>query len=499
MTRTSTEVTSHTDAVVHTWRMLIGGELVQATGDARLEQTNPANGHPLGAIPNASVADVDRAVQAAKGAFATWRRVDMAERVRLLHAIADVIETHGEELAGLDTADIGTPLNGLRRDVTLTVEELRTVAGNGSALRGETIPTDPASVDFTSREPFGVVARIVAFNHPLMFGVARLAAPLLAGNTVVLKPGETSSHSALRVGELLQDLVPPGVINIVTGRGREAGDALVRHPDVPRIAFIGSVDAGRRIQRSAASAAVKTVTLELGGKNPLIVFPDADIDAAIEGAIRGMNLGWQGQSCGSTSRLYVHRSIFDRVVSAIAERFDRMVVGDPLDPSAEIGSVANKNQFDRISAYIRSGIDSPEAELRAGGVQPTDVHPNGYFLRPTLFTVPLRTELALANEEIFGPVLIAAPFDEYGEVLEAANNLPLGLTAAVYTRSLETALRASRELEAGYVWVNWSSTHIAGTAFGGVKNSGVGRDEGVDEILGFTTPKNIYIRFGVTK
>jgi betaine-aldehyde dehydrogenase len=480
----------------HDWRMLIGGDLVQPKDGGRLQQLNPATGESLGSIPCASEADVDRAVAAASVALASWRRTDVRERARLLLTVAQTVEENGEELARLDSEDIGTPLNGLRRDIALTVEELRRIAGNATALRGETIPTGPGTIDLTVREPFGVVARIVAFNHPLMFGMARLGSPLLAGNTVVLKPAESSSRSALRMGELLRSVVPAGVVNIISGRGGEAGDLLVRHPDVARIAFIGGADAGRRIQQSAAATGVKTVTLELGGKNPLIVFGDADVDAAIEGAVRGMNFGWQGQSCGSTSRLYVHRSLFETVVSGIAERLDRIVVGDPLDPLVEMGSLSNRAQYEKVLAYLRQGLGSDQAQLRAGGARPSGVHPDGCFLRPTLFTVPVDTDLPLANEEIFGPVLVAAPFTEYDEVISAANRLPLGLTAAVYTTSLEIAMAAARDLEAGYVWVNWSATHIPGTAFGGVKNSGVGRDEGLDEILGFTQPKNIYVRFG---
>jgi acyl-CoA reductase-like NAD-dependent aldehyde dehydrogenase len=328
-----------------------------------------------------------------------------------------------------------------------------------------------------------------------MFAATALAGPLLAGNTVVIKPSEATSLSALRLAELVRDLFPPGVVNIVTGLGTETGDRLVRHPEVRRIAFTGSVEVGRGIQRAAAEVAVKVVSLELGGKNPLIVFPDADLDAAVEGALRGMNLTWQGQSCGSTSRLFIHRSIRERFLVRLGERMNALVVGDPRMESSDVGAVVSLRQFDRIDNYIQGAIESEGARLWAGGPPDPSARNRGLFVRPTLVELPFDSVTPAAREEIFGPVLVAMPFSEYEEVVEKANSLGYGLTASVWTKDLSIALRASRDLEAGYVWVNWSSTHVLGTAFGGVKDSGVGREEDIEEIYSYSTSKNVYVRF----
>ena len=312
------------------WHQLIGGELVPAADGATMDVVDPARDEIVTTAPEGGPADVDLAVAAAVDALPAWRAASAAARAAVLRAVADRLEAHGEELAWIDTIDNGTPIRVMRSDYRLAVEHLRAVAGLALQIRGETLPVDERdAVDLTLRDPFGVVGRIVPFNHPLMFAAARIAAPLLAGNTVVLKPSEQTSLSALRMAELVADLVPAGVLNVVTGPGATVGERLVEHPDVPRIAFTGGVEVGRRIQQVAARSRVKTVTLELGGKNPLIVFPDADLDAAVDGAVRGMNFTWQGQSCGSTSRVYAHRSVYDRVVEGLAARMSALVVGDP--------------------------------------------------------------------------------------------------------------------------------------------------------------------------
>ena len=474
------------------WRLLIGGELVEAEDQRTLEVVNPATGEVVAQAPAASTGDVDRAVAAAQAAFRDWCRRPVAERSAFVHRLADAIEVHGEELAWIDTVDNGTPLKVMRSDFKLAVQQLRYFAGLALELKGETIPTpERGSVDFTLREPFGVVGRIVPFNHPLMFAASKLGAPLVAGNTVVLKPSQHTSLSALRLGELCRKLLPPGVVNIVSGRGSEIGDHLARHPGVPRLALTGSVAVGRRLQEQAARERVKVVTLELGGKNPIIVFDDAGPEA-LGGVLAGMNFTWQGQSCGSTSRLYVHRSRYRSFLDELAARMESMVVGDPLDPATDVGAVASRPQYDSVVEYIASGVSDPRASLLAGGLpQKTD----GYFIRPTLFAVEDERGVRIANEEIFGPVLVAMPFDDYDDVVARANALPLGLTASVWTRDLATALRASRDVEAGYVWVNASSRHIAGAPFGGVKDSGIGREEGLEELMSYTQSKNVYVRF----
>jgi betaine-aldehyde dehydrogenase len=476
------------------WRLLIDGRLVPAATGDRLDVVNPATAEVIGSVPAAGEADVDAAVAAARVAFTTWSARPIVDRARLIGDLADLIEQHGDELAVLDSIDNGSPIRVMRGDYKLAVEQLRYFAGLALALRGASIPTpDRQSVDFTLRDPFGVVGRIVPFNHPLMFAASKLAAPLVAGNTVVLKPAQHTSLTALRLGELCAETLPPGVVNVLSGRGSVVGEALVRHPDVPRIGFTGSVEVGLRIQQQAATHRVKVVTLELGGKNPIIVFPDANREAAVAGVIRGMNFPWQGQSCGSTSRLYVHRSIFDGFVEELAAAMGAMRIGDPLDDSTEVGAIVSKQQYETVCGYLEAGIAEPRATLMTGGIA-EDVGLSGYFVRPTLFVLD-DDDLPIACEEIFGPILVAVPFDDYADVIERANRLRFGLTASVWTNDLGTAMSALRDLEAGYVWINWSSSHIPGTPFGGVKDSGVGREEGIEELYSYTQTKNVYVRF----
>ena len=475
------------------WRMLIGGELVTGRTGNTMPVIHPGDESVIAQIPLGDAGDVDDAVTAAQKASKNWARTPIAERAAALAALADVVLAHGEELAWLDTLDNGSPIAVMRNDYLMAADQLRYVAGLALQLRGQTLPAPKHdALDFTLRDPFGVVGRLIPFNHPLMFAASRVAAPLLAGNAVVLKPSEQTSLSALRLAELTQNLIPPGVLNVVTGTGQIAGDALVTHPDVPRIAFTGSEAVGRRIlARAAASPAIKTVTLELGGKNPLIVFPDADLPAAVDGALRGMNFRWQGQSCGSTSRLFVHRSVYEGFIADLAAKMASLTIGDPLKETTDVGPLVSKAHHDRVRRFIEAGINDPELELVTGG---SAKNRPGYFVPPTLFTAE-DPHGPLFTEEIFGPVLVAAPFDDYDHVIEMANRLDVGLTASVWTTSLHTAMSASRDLQAGYVWVNHSSEHIPGASFGGVKNSGLGREESLEEIESYTQHKNVYIKF----
>jgi betaine-aldehyde dehydrogenase len=478
------------------WRMLIGGELVDSAHGATLPVTDPARGETIATIPRAGTDDVESAVAAAHAAFPAWRRTPAAERATLVTRLANLIEQHGEELALIDTIDNGTPLRVMRGDFSIAVAQLRYLAGLALEVRGDTLPTpEIGSLDFTVREPFGVVARIVPFNHPLMFAATKLAAPLLTGNTIVLKPAEHTSLSALRLAELCQGLFPPGVVNVISGRGSEIGDHLVGHRDVARVALVGSVATGLRVQREAAREHVKAVTLELGGKNPIVVFPDANRAAALAGVIQGMNFTWQGQSCGSTSRLYVHRSLYEGFTAELATAIDDLVVGDPLDPATDVGAIVSAEQYASVCRYIEQATADRRVRLLAGGGPASVAGLDGLFVRPTLFGLEHEADVAVATEEVFGPVLVAMPFDEFDDVIARANALSVGLTASVWTQSLGTAMRASRDLETGYVWINASSAHIPGAPFGGVKDSGVGREESVEELLSYTTTKNVYVRF----
>jgi acyl-CoA reductase-like NAD-dependent aldehyde dehydrogenase len=473
---------------------LVDGERVGAVSGAVLDVVSPATNQVIGQIPRCDERDVEAAVKAAKLAAPAWRAAEPQLRAAALLAFADKVAERGEELARLDSLDNGSPLHEMRNDIGLATSQVRYLAGLALEVRGRTMPETPGRLHYTMRQPFGVVARIIAFNHPLMFAATKIAAPLVAGNCVILKPSEFTSLSALAMAQDLARLFPPGVVQVLTGLGNEVGDALVRHPGIPRVAFIGSAATGRRIQASAATTAVKTVTLELGGKNPIVVFPDADLDLAVEGAVRGMNFTWQGQSCGSTSRLLIHRDCYDDVITKVGERLAKMRPGSPLDPASDTGAIVTPQQLDKVLSYIEIG-KSEQARLVTGGERLTagDLA-QGNFVTPALFA-DVDPAGRLATEEIFGPVLAAIPFGSYDEAVAIANSVEYGLTASVFTRDLRTALAFSRDVDAGYVWVNETSRHFLGAPFGGVKNSGVGREEDLEEIESYTQLKSVNIRF----
>jgi len=474
--------------------VLIGGERRLAAAGGTIDATSPSTGALLGRIPRCGADDVAAAVDAARAAFPGWRATDVTERAACVLRLADALAARGEELALLDAHDNGSPIRDLRIDVRIGVAELRYFAGLALQQRGETIPTGHGRLNYTLREPFGVVGRLVPFNHPLLFSTMKIAAPLVAGNTIVLKPSEHTSLSTLTLAEEFARIFPPGVVNVITGYGAEAGDALVAHPGVRRLAFIGQAETGMRIQARAAEAGVKTVTLELGGKNPVVVYPDADMDAAVDGVVRGMNLGFQGQSCGSTSRLIVHERIHDRFVEAVAERLRALRIGLPEDEATQTGALVNEAQFRKVLGYVDLGR-SEGARLVEGGTRPGDAElAGGFFVRPALFD-GVSPRMRLAQEEIFGPVLAVMPFRDDAEALRIANDSRFGLTASVYTRDLGIAHAFARDVEAGFVWVNDTGRHFLGAPFGGVKDSGLGREEDMEELASYTQVKNVNVVF----
>ncbi|MDX6596337.1 MAG: betaine-aldehyde dehydrogenase [Gaiellales bacterium] len=481
-------------ATVETYPVLIGGERRQALSGETIDARNPATGELIGRFPRCGERDVAAAVAAAREAFPAWRATPASERAARLLELVEALGRRQEELARIDSADNGSPVRDMRIDVAIGMAELRYFAGLALQLRGETIPVANGRLNYTLREPFGVVGRIVPFNHPILFATMKIGAPLVAGNTVVLKPSEHTSLSALVLAEELARIFPPGVVNVVTGYGAEAGDALVAHPDVPRLAFIGLAETGRAIQARAAGVAVKTVTLECGGKNPIVVFPDADIDAALEGVVRGMNFSFQGQSCGSTSRLIVHEAIHGTFVEALAERIGELRVGLPEEETTQIGALVSQAQLDKVSGYVELG-KAEGATLVTGGTRPQEPElADGFFIRPALFD-HVDPGMRLAQEEIFGPVLAVMPFRDAEQALAIANDVRFGLTASVYTRDLSTAHSFARDVEAGFVWVNDSGRHFLGTPFGGFKESGLGREEDTEELYSYTQTKNVNVLF----
>jgi len=473
--------------------LLIGERRVSRSERDPLVARNPATGEVIAELPTGTAHDVDDAVAAAARSQPAWHRRDPAERAELVRRLADRIEARADELAGLDTLDTGSPFAVMRRDADHAVAHLRYLAGLVLEVRGETIPSIADRLIYTLRRPFGVVGRITAFNHPLLFTATRLAAPVLVGNTLVTKPSEHTSLSTLAVADDIAELFPAGVINVLTGHGHDVGDAITRHPDVRRVAFIGSAETGRRIQERAAQSAVKSVTLELGGKNPVIVFPDADLDEAVDGVLAGMNFTWQGQSCGSTSRLLVHSRIHTEFVDRLAARIAALRVGSPTDPASDCGAIINEAQLAKVLHYVELG-QSEGARLVTGGRRLVDgALANGLFVSPALFD-HVAPDSRLAQEEIFGPVLAVIPFDDEEHALRIANGVRYGLTASVYTRDLGIAHRFARDLEAGYIWINETSLHVPGTGFGGVKDSGLGREENLDELMSYTTSTNVSVR-----
>ncbi len=472
--------------------MLIGGKRVLASDGGTIDVLNPATGQLLTKVPAATAEDIETAYQAASAAFPAWSRAHPLERGKALRDLADLIEEHGDELAALDVMDNGSPIKEMRKDVDIAAAQLRYFAGLVSQVRGETIPTGDGRLNYTLRQPYGVVGRIVPFNHPLMFAAGKIAAPLAAGNTVIMKPSEHTSLSSLRLAELISDVLPPGVMNMVTGWGHTAGDAMVAHPGIRRLAFIGAETTGRAIVARAMGVNVKHVSLELGGKNPLLVFPDADLDLAVEGAIRGMNFTWQGQSCGSTSRVFVDRAIQDEFLDRLVAAVEPLKQGAPDDWTTETGSMINQAQFDKVQYYVNLGKEEG-SQLVLGGQHRTDGDmKDGLFISPAIFS-GVDPNSRMAREEIFGPVMAVMPFSGYDEGLALANDTDLGLTAAVYTKDLTVAHRFANDVEAGFVWVNDSSRHFIGAPFGGYKNSGIGREEDIEELESYTQVKNVNV------
>jgi betaine-aldehyde dehydrogenase len=470
--------------------MFIGGEWTAAADGASLPSIDPSTEEIIGFVPAGGTADVERAVAAATVAAPAWAATPWPERARRLRALAGRIRDTAEELAQLDTADAGLPLNGSRGDIAGAAAEVEFFAGLGGEVKGDTLPTAPGQVAMTAREPYGVVGRIVPFNHPFKFATGKSAAPLMAGNAVVVKPAEHTSLSALRLAALSEDLLPPGVFNVVTGTGPVCGAALVAHPGVPRVAFTGSVPTGRAVLRGAAEH-IKHASLELGGKNPMIVFPDADPARAARGAVAGMNLRrTMGQSCQSNSRVLVHAKVHDAFVGQLIELVEALRVGDPRDAATDLGPLAFREHYERVTAYVRAGLDDG-ATLLTGGGRPDDL-PRGYYLRPTVFA-DVRPDMRIAREEIFGPVIAVMEWHDEDEMLRVANGVEYGLTANVWTNDLANAHRTSRLLQAGLVWINGEGRKPIGTPFGGFKHSGLGTEGSIEELLSYTRLKSVVI------
>ncbi|MBS1878940.1 MAG: aldehyde dehydrogenase family protein [Actinobacteria bacterium] len=473
--------------------MTIGGERVAAE-DGRVEVTvDPSTGQPLAEVPQASAADVGRAIEAAEAAFPAWAATSIEERGECFRRFGELLVEHREELAALDALDSGNPIKAMRLDVMISLDYVKGWPPLAQALTGEVIPASPGNLHYTSSRPYGVVGRITAFNHPLMFAATRPLASLITGNTLVLKPAPQTSLSTLVLGELFDQAFPAGVVNVISG-GAEPGDALVSDGRVKRIAFTGSVPTGLLIQRRAAESGwVKHLSLELGGKNAMVIFPDVDVEAAVDGAIFGMNFNvCQGQSCGSNSRVLVHRGIYDEFVQRAGEALARTRVGPAAEEASEMGPLVSAQHLERVNGFVAAGR-SEGATLVTGGERPEGVPEGGFFLAPTMFA-DVAPEMKIAREEIFGPVMSVTPWDDYEGMIELANGVDLGLTASIWTHDLDLAHRTAERMDAGYVWVNDSTRHYFGTPFGGTKNSGIGREESVEELRSYLETRVVHTR-----
>jgi betaine-aldehyde dehydrogenase len=468
-----------------------GGAWHGSTGGGAIAVECPATCESLGSVIDASTADVAKAVAAAREGFAAWRDTPAQERARAVRAAAAILRSHADELAWLDALDCGIAYQAMRHDVAISADYMDYFAGLVTEIKGDTIPIGPGVLNYTVREPLGVVARIGAFNHPLLFVGGKAGAPLAAGNALIVKPAGETPLSALRIAELWHGVFPPGVFNVVTG-GRDAGVALVAHPGVAKIGFIGSVTGGRAVM-SAAGATIKKLTLELGGKNALIACADATPAEVAEGVVRGMNFRYaNGQSCNSTSRVYLHDAIHDAVLPEVVARVAKLRVGIPTDPDTEMGCLSSKAQFDKSMSYVKLGQEEG-ATLLCGGKRPADPGlARGWFVEPTVFA-GVRDDMRLAREEIFGPVVSILRWSDERDVLARVNALDYGLTASIWTHDLARAHRLASRVEAGFVWINGASTHYVGVPFGGYKQSGTGREESIEELLECTQIKNVMV------
>jgi phenylacetaldehyde dehydrogenase len=474
-------------------KMLINGEWVDSASGEDFETLNPATEEVLGVVPRGQAEDVNRAVRAARKAFeegSPWRRMPPGQRGKVIHRLGDLILEHLEDLALLESLDNGKPYSVAKvADVPLAADLFHYMSGWASKIEGNTIPMSGASpgsyLAMSLKEPVGVAGQIIPWNFPLLMAAWKLGPALAAGCTIVLKPAEQTPLSALLLAELgLEAGLPPGVLNVVTGYG-EAGAAIAAHNHVDKVAFTGSTEVGQEIVR-AASGNLKKVTLELGGKSPNVVYADADLDKAIAGSAHAIFFN-QGECCVAGSRLYVERSVFDQVVEGVGEQAKSIKVGNGLDPETTMGPLVSQEQFDRVTGYIRSGRD--DGATIHGGDRVGD---RGYFVEPTILT-DTREDMKAVQEEIFGPVVVAAPFDSSDEIIPTANNTPYGLGGGVFSRDISKAMRTAQRLRTGTVWVNCWNVFDAAVPFGGFKQSGWGREMGHDALRNYTETKSVII------
>jgi acyl-CoA reductase-like NAD-dependent aldehyde dehydrogenase len=464
--------------------MIIDGERTEsASGELIPVETPSRRGTVIAEVPRATEVDVDRAVKAAARAFHDWKRMAPRNRGKLMLRIAEDLEAQSEDLAKALSLETGNAIRTQSRgEIALAVDLFRFYGGVASEQKGETVPLGEQVLCYSRREPIGVVAGIIPWNSPILLGALKITMSLPVGNTMVLKPATDAPLTVLRMVRICNAHLPKGVLNAVTGPGNECGTILARHPEVRKLSLTGSTEVGKIIMAMAADRIVP-VTLELGGKSPQIVFPDASDDHVVQSVVDGMRFTRQGQSCTAGSRLFLHSSIFDNFVDRMVKKLRALKIGDPLDEATDVGAIINKTQFEKVCAYVTEGIEQKGSELVTGGIPPAEGPlAEGYFMEPTVFT-HVENHWRIAREEIFGPVLVCIPWESEEEAIRMANDTHYGLAAYVYCHDIGRALRTAHAIEAGWIQVNQGLGIVPGTSYGGFKQSGIGREYSLEEML----------------
>jgi acyl-CoA reductase-like NAD-dependent aldehyde dehydrogenase len=474
--------------------MIINGDHVNSVSNQKIGIECPANKQLFATVPRGIKEDVDIAVKSSLIAFQSWSKVNPKERGKILLDIANDIDDQKEEIAKIIAKETGNAIRTQARpEINLVVDIFRYFGGLSSELKGETIPLGEHVLSYTRREPLGVVGAIIPWNAPVMLAACKIAPALCTGNTLVMKAAEDAPLAVLKVAEICQKHIPPGVFNLITGTGSECGEPLAYHPDISKLSFTGSTAVGKLIMRAAAER-VLPVSLELGGKSPSIVYPDVNEDWTVDGIIAAMRFTRQSQSCTAGSRLFLHKRIFDSFIEQLANKLDKLIIGDPLDDKTDMGTIINNKQYTKVCDYIKDGLDNKETEIICGGLPPKEGPlSEGYFTIPTIFRNK-SNEWRLAKEEIFGPVLVAIPWEDENEVIKMANQSHYGLAAYVWTRDITRGINAAHAIESGWVQVNQGLGQVPGHSYGGYKQSGLGREFSLEGMLdGFTQRKNISI------
>ncbi|MGB0574263.1 MAG: aldehyde dehydrogenase family protein [Hyphomicrobiales bacterium] len=475
-------------------KMIINGDFVDSVNKQKIQIECPANKQIFATVPRGIKEDVDIAVKSSLIAFQSWSKVNPKERGKILLNIADDIDGQKEEIAKIIAKETGNAIRTQARpEINLVVDIFRYFGGLSSELKGETIPLGEHVLSYTRREPLGVVGAIIPWNAPVMLAACKIAPALCTGNTLVMKAAEDAPLAVLKVAEICQKHIPAGVFNLITGTGSECGEPLAYHPDINKLSFTGSTAVGKLIMRAAAER-VLPVSLELGGKSPSIVYPDVNEDWTVDGIIGAMRFTRQSQSCTAGSRLFLHKRIFDSFIEQLANKLDKLIIGDPLDDKTDMGTIINNKQYTKVCDYIKDGLDNKETEVICGGLPPKNGPlSEGYFTIPTIFRNK-SNEWRLAKEEIFGPVLVAIPWEDENEVIKMANQSHYGLAAYVWTRDITRGINAAHAIESGWVQVNQGLGQVPGHSYGGYKQSGLGREFSLEGMLdSFTQRKNISI------